>query len=101
MSIEKAYELGWRKAAEWANRDDLISDIDSLAYVVDMQKSLANDSKTEVNSELSDEFLNKLAISFTVPNGQIGCSYHYSRTTILALLRNLISTVEVNLRKVP
>lgn len=28
----EAYEAGWRTAAQWAERDDLIADISSLAY---------------------------------------------------------------------
>lgn len=29
---EAAYRLGWRRAAEWANRDDLAADVDSQAF---------------------------------------------------------------------
>jgi hypothetical protein len=31
-----AYEKGWRAAAKWADRDDLVFDIGSPAYLKDM-----------------------------------------------------------------
>lgn len=36
-----AYEQGWASAARWANRDDLLADIGSKAYVDDREKGLA------------------------------------------------------------
>jgi hypothetical protein len=32
---DAAFEAGWRAAAEWAKRDDLVHDIDSPAYRID------------------------------------------------------------------
>lgn len=39
-SLELAYRKGWIAAAKWAKRPDLVSDIDSPAYQVDMQAAL-------------------------------------------------------------
>lgn len=39
--IEFAYSMGWRRAAIWADRDDLICDIDSPAFERDMAIDLA------------------------------------------------------------
>jgi len=36
QSLSEAYEKGWREAAKWANRGDLVSDIGSPAYLQDM-----------------------------------------------------------------
>lgn len=32
-ALERGFELGWMKSADWAQRDDLYSDIGSPAYV--------------------------------------------------------------------
>lgn len=37
---ERAFELGWRTAARWVDRDDLIADIGSPAYEADRAKAL-------------------------------------------------------------
>ena len=42
MTLEQAYELGWRRSAEWSKRDDLLSDIDSPAYKRDRDEDLAH-----------------------------------------------------------
>lgn len=36
----EAYESGWICCSHWANRDDLISDVDSQAYLEDMVRRL-------------------------------------------------------------
>lgn len=41
-AIEQAYELGWRRSAEWSKRDDLLSDIGSPAYKRDRAEDLAH-----------------------------------------------------------
>lgn len=41
-AIERAYELGWRRSAEWSKRDDLVSDIDSPAYKRERDEDLAH-----------------------------------------------------------
>ncbi len=38
--INKAYESGWVEAACWAERDDLIADVDSPAYLDDRMANL-------------------------------------------------------------
>lgn len=38
---EEAYEAGWRTAANWMERDDIIADIGSAAYVADRTAALA------------------------------------------------------------
>lgn len=38
--VENAYAMGWRRSALWAKRDDLIADIDSLAFYADRAKDL-------------------------------------------------------------
>ena len=40
------FEAGWRTAANWMNRDDLIADIGSPAYLADLAKALASGVKT-------------------------------------------------------
>jgi len=37
---DKHYAAGWRTAAKWAERDDLISDIDSPAYIADRDAAI-------------------------------------------------------------
>lgn len=39
--MSQEYAMGWRRAALWANRDDLIADIESPAYERDMAADLA------------------------------------------------------------
>jgi hypothetical protein len=39
-TVEQAYELGWRAASDWTKRGDLISDIDSPAYLEDRKCAL-------------------------------------------------------------
>ena len=46
-TIRQAYLLGWIKAARWANRDDLIDDIDSPAYTKDADAALAELERTQ------------------------------------------------------
>lgn len=41
VSREDAFEAGWRTAANWMERDDLIADIGSPAYVADRDAALA------------------------------------------------------------
>lgn len=41
-AIKQAYELGWRRSAEWSKRDDLLSDIGSPAYKRDRAEDLAH-----------------------------------------------------------
>jgi hypothetical protein len=36
------FEAGWRTAANWMNRDDLIADIGSSAYLADRTRALAS-----------------------------------------------------------
>ncbi|MET3654036.1 hypothetical protein [Dyella japonica] len=45
--VEFAYAMGWRRAAIWADRDDLICDIDSPAYEKEMQAALSTHDKTK------------------------------------------------------
>ncbi len=40
--LDKQFELGWTVAAQWAEREDLISDIDSPAYVHDRAEARGN-----------------------------------------------------------
>lgn len=40
-NANRLFELGWRLAAEWADRDDLIADIDSPAYINDRDVMMA------------------------------------------------------------
>jgi hypothetical protein len=42
------FEAGWRTAANWMNRDDLIADIGSSAYLDDRAKALAASGMQEV-----------------------------------------------------
>jgi hypothetical protein len=42
VSVDRAFELGWRIAAEWAGRDDLIADIGSPVYEQDKSKALSS-----------------------------------------------------------
>lgn len=44
---DEAYEKGWRVAAAWAHRPDLISDIDSPAYAEDREQALATIAHNE------------------------------------------------------
>ena len=37
---ELAFQAGWRTAANWLNRDDLIADIGSPAYIADRDAAL-------------------------------------------------------------
>ncbi len=39
---DKHYAAGWIAAAKWAERDDLISDIDSPAYIADRDAAIDN-----------------------------------------------------------
>lgn len=39
-AVIAAYELGWRRCAKWAQRQDLIAYIGSPAYEADRDKSL-------------------------------------------------------------
>ena len=39
--MREAYEAGWVECARWANRSDLVSDIDSPAYITDRESALA------------------------------------------------------------
>lgn len=40
-NLKKAYELGWIQASKWAEREDLIADIGSPAYVQEAEAALA------------------------------------------------------------
>lgn len=40
QTLHDAYGLGFLRAAEWAKRDDLLSDVNSLAYLSAMVKDL-------------------------------------------------------------
>lgn len=51
--MSQAYAMGWRRAALWANRDDLIADIDSPAYERDMAEDLATIARTH-HAELEE-----------------------------------------------
>lgn len=37
-ALRQAYKAGWVNASSWANRDDLLSDIDSPSYMKDAEK---------------------------------------------------------------
>lgn len=39
--LQAAFRAGWRTAANWMNRDDLLADIGSPAYLKDMADALA------------------------------------------------------------
>ena len=41
-NLKKAYELGWIQASKWAEREDLIADIGSPAYVREADAALAD-----------------------------------------------------------
>lgn len=53
ISAYDAYAMGWRRAALWANRDDLIADIDSPAYLRD----ITTDISTLIAAKLGKEGL--------------------------------------------
>ena len=40
-AMRDAYEAGWAKCARWANRSDLVFDVDSPAYKADRESALA------------------------------------------------------------
>lgn len=40
MSLEEAYEAGWSVACDWARRDDMLADVGSPAYLIDMNIAL-------------------------------------------------------------
>jgi hypothetical protein len=46
---DMAFEAGWRAAAEWAHRDDLLADIGSAAYNADMTARLRKISAVETS----------------------------------------------------
>lgn len=39
------FDAGWRTAADWAGRDDLLSDMDSSAYAADQARALREQMK--------------------------------------------------------
>jgi hypothetical protein len=39
--LQAAFRAGWKVAAKWANRDDLMADIGSPAYLKDMAAALS------------------------------------------------------------
>lgn len=41
----EAFAAGWRTAANWVERDDLIADIGSPAYVADRDSAIGRESK--------------------------------------------------------
>lgn len=47
-ALSAAYEAGWRTAAGWAERDDLIADIGSPAYLADCAAALAAQEQKHV-----------------------------------------------------
>lgn len=44
-ALEKAFAAGWRTAANWMNRDDLVADIGSPAYMKDRDAALSAEQK--------------------------------------------------------
>jgi hypothetical protein len=48
---KNAFAWGWRTAALWADRDDLIADIESPAYIKERDDALARSASTEKNDE--------------------------------------------------
>jgi hypothetical protein len=42
---ERFFELGWRTAANWMERDDLIADIGSPAYLKDFAAAIRGEQK--------------------------------------------------------
>ncbi len=45
--LNRAYALGWLACSEWANRNDLVADIGSPAYVADREAMLKDLVKLE------------------------------------------------------
>lgn len=48
---DRAYEQGWRNAAAWADRDDLVADIGSPAYLKDMRAALSESGNASITGE--------------------------------------------------
>lgn len=46
--MRKSYEQGWCNAASWANRQDLLADMDSAAYAQDMASSMQKLNRASV-----------------------------------------------------
>jgi hypothetical protein len=55
MTDTDAYEAGWRTAANWMERDDLIADIGSPAYIADRAAALASAPMKEAPEGLGGE----------------------------------------------
>lgn len=51
-AMQAVYAKGWRRAAEWANRDDLHVDVGSPAYLKDMAKDLTEFADTAIAARL-------------------------------------------------
>ena len=52
--VELAFDQGWRMAAEWANRDDLIPDMDSPHYAKERSDRLASLPTQPAAQEMPD-----------------------------------------------
>ncbi len=50
-NLKKAYELGWIQASKWAEREDLIDDIGSPAYVREADAALAALKQSQADLE--------------------------------------------------
>ena len=59
MTLEQAYEQGWRAAADWADRDDLVYDIGSPAYKKDRQDRIAR--LTRAPMQVTDDLIDFVA----------------------------------------
>ena len=49
-NLKKAYELGWIQASKWAEREDLVADIGSPAYVLEAEAALAELKQPQAES---------------------------------------------------
>lgn len=49
--LKQAFKEGWKAAAKWAKRDDLLADINSPAYERDCEAGLIAAKNSEQSSE--------------------------------------------------
>jgi hypothetical protein len=91
VSVDRAFELGWRIAAEWAGRDDLIADIGSPVYEQDKSKAL---SSAKPPPDAPD-----LAFGQVVTDGQIVSIYAGAEGAEFKLLRHSIHGMLCEVRR--
>ena len=50
--VQAAFAAGWRQAAAWANRSDLLADVDSPAYVRERDNAIAQIAGSRTSASL-------------------------------------------------